>query len=128
MKIKINNGFSLVEVLVAVGLISMVIFTCKSLLSVTPIVRSVSNEAIALKITSQKIEELRALGYSLLPASGLFSDSMLSSLPSGSASIAISDYDAKTKQVVVTVSWVEPTNGNHTVTLATLLAQNGGLK
>ena len=126
--IKNNRGFSLVEILISIGLICMIVFMCKSLLSVAPIARSVSNEDVALKIASHEIEELRALGYASLPVSGSFSDLMLSSLPGGSASIAISDYDAKTKQVTVTVSWVESAIGNRSVALTTLLSQIGSLK
>jgi prepilin-type N-terminal cleavage/methylation domain-containing protein len=125
---KINRGFTLVEVLVAIGLICITIFACKSMISSAILARSVKNEDVALKIASHQIEELRALGYASLPVSGSFSDSMLSSLSSSSASMAISTYDAKTKQITVTVSWIEPASGNRSVVLTTLLAETGGLK
>jgi len=124
---KTNKGFSLVETLVAIAIICIAFFMFQSLSNTTTLARSAKNEDMALKITSNKIEELRALGYSSLPTSGSFSDPALSSLPSSSAAMAISDYDTKTKQVTVTVSWTE-SNGNRSVALTTLLAQTGGLK
>jgi type II secretory pathway pseudopilin PulG len=126
-KSKTNKGFLLIEILIAIGVICVTFFMYKSLTDSTALVRNVSDEDIALKIANHKIEELRSLGYASLPVSGTFFDSLLASLPSGSAAIAISDYNSKTKNIMVTVSWVEPVTGNRSVQLATLITQTGGL-
>jgi len=123
-----KTGFSLVEAVIAIGMTGIIIVMYQNVMSSILLSRSIKNTDIAVKIASNQIEELRADGYSSLPNSGSFSDSLLSSLPSGSASMNISDYNDKIKLVVVTVSWSEPNSGSRSVSLQTLVAQTGSFK
>jgi prepilin-type N-terminal cleavage/methylation domain-containing protein len=122
-----KTGFSLIEVIVAIAIIGMMIVTTSVLLERLPVnSRAVSDQDVALKIARNEIETLRAGGYALLPVNGSFANPLLNSLPSGSASVTIAVYDAKTKRADVSVSWRE-TSGARTVSLTTLIAQTSGL-
>lgn len=123
-----EGGFSLIEVTVAIGIIGMMILATSTLLQRIPVSgREVRDQDIALKIARNEIEVLRAGGYDALPASGPFLNSLLNSLLSGSASVAITVYDAKTKKTDVSVSWTGTGSITRTVLLTTLIAQNSGL-
>jgi len=62
-----------------------------------------------------------------VPTSGPFTSGDMVTLPSGAGAIIVSDYNAKTKQVVVTVSWQKPGLAARTISLATLITEVGGL-
>lgn len=120
-------GFSLVEVVVAVAVIGMMIVTTSVLLQRLPVSgREVRDQDLALKIARNEVEILRAGGYDALPADGSFTDPLLDSLASGAASVAVSDYNDKTKQVVVSVSW-QGALAARSVSLTTLMTQNSTL-
>ncbi len=128
MALRLARGFSLIEVTVAIAIIGLMIITTSALLQRLPVSgREVRDQDIALKIARTEVETLRAAGYASLPASGSFTNPMLSSLASGSASVTITTYDTRTKQAVVTVSWTGTGNAARTVSLATLIAQNSGM-
>jgi prepilin-type N-terminal cleavage/methylation domain-containing protein len=121
-----RRGFTLIEVVITIFLIGLLAILTASILKVTPLSSHAKEQHTALAIASNKIEELRADGYAALPASGSFSDTDLANLPDGSGAIAVSVYNAKTKQVTVTVSWNE--NGtSQNVALTTLVTEIGGL-
>ncbi len=122
-----KKGFSLIEVLVAVGMLGIMIVVYQVIISNTALTRTSQDKDIALKIATYKIEDLRGLGYSALPGSGSFSDSLLSSLPLGTATMTITAYNTKLKQATVTVSWTEPGSSAKSVSLTTLIADTGGL-
>lgn len=98
------------------------------MLHVISLSRHARYEDIARISAANELEGLRALGYSSLPASASFTDSLLTTLPSGSGSFTISDYNAKEKQVTVAVAWQEPNAATSTVSLTTLVTSVGGLK
>jgi len=119
----------LIEIIISLLIIGVVLVLYQSALNSVFLSRNTKDAEIGLRIANHKIEELRGAGYSNLPASGTFTDSQLSSMPNSSASMAISDLNAKTKQVSVTVAWREPnSNSDHTVSLTTLITEIGGLK
>lgn len=123
-----RRGFSLIEITVAIAIIGLMIVTTSTLLSRLPVSgREVRDQDTALKIARTEIEVLRALGYGALPASGPFANPLLSSLASGSASVTITAYDAKTKQADVRVSWTGTGNAARSVSLTTLIAQTSGM-
>lgn len=125
---RLTRGFSLIEVTVAVAIIGTMIVATSALLQRLPVSgREVRDQDIALKIARNEIEVLRAGGYDALPASGSFANSLLSSLASGSTSVTIAVYDAKTKRADVAVSWTGTGSVTRTVLLTTLIAQNSGL-
>lgn len=122
-----KSGFSLIEVVITIAIVGLMILVYQGIVSNVILTRTAQNKDIALKIASYKIEELRATGYGSLPASGSFSDSLLNSIPSGTATIAVTTYSQKVKQVAVTVSWTEPNSSQISVVLTTLIADSGGL-
>lgn len=122
------RGYSLIEVVIALFIVGVIIVLSTAMLRAAPLTKRASSEQIALKIAENEIETLRAVGYSSLPASGAFTDSLMTSIPSGSGTIAISDFNSTTKQVGVTVSWQNPNASTTSITLTTLVAKVGGLK
>lgn len=128
MATRLPRGFSLIEVTIAIAIIGMMILATSILLQRLPVSgREVRDQDVALKIARNEIEVLRAGGYDALPASGAFANPLLSSLTSGSASVAVTVYDAKTKKTDVSVSWTGTGSVTRTVLLTTLIAQNSGL-
>ena len=124
-----RQGFSLIEVVIAIFIITVMFAFYQAALRSTALARSAKYKDLALRIANNKMEELRAGGYGSLPASSPFSDPLLSSLPSGSAAMSISDYNDKTKQVSAIVSWKELAGSeSHSVSLSTLITQVGGIQ
>lgn len=122
-----SRGFSLIEVVISIFIVGIMIFMSNAILLGSPLIQNAKNQDIALKIVVNEMEGLRALGYSSLPASGPFSDDLLTSLPSGSANIIVSDFNEDTKKVVATVEWTEK-GTQKSVSLSTLITKIGGLQ
>ncbi len=81
---------------------------------------------IALRIADQKIQVMRTTAYASLPASGTFTDPLLSSIPQGAGTITVSDENARLKRVSVLVKWKSPQgSGTQQVQLDTFIAQGG---
>ncbi|MEK7131652.1 MAG: hypothetical protein AAB797_02885 [Patescibacteria group bacterium] len=116
----------LIEVVISLGIIA-IFFILFQAAAITAILnRDVKHKDLALRIAQSQIENLRSLGYAVLPTSSSFSDAQLSSLPNGQASTTISQYNNKTKQAVVTVSWQESgAKNSHNVSLSTLISEGG---
>lgn len=121
------RGFSLVEIVVATSIVGVTLVALGALVHAVPLARTTHDKDIALAIASDEIGALRASGYEALPGSGPFTHSLLAALPEGAGALAVSDYNDKTKQLAVTVSWQDPAGASQSVTLATLVAQTGGL-
>lgn len=123
------RGFTLVEVIVSIFIIGIMLILLQSVTRTGVFVRNTKFESIALSITRNEIEALRTAGYTNLPSSGTFSDSLLSSLPQGATTtLTISAYNTKTKQVIANVIWLDPSaTASSTVSLTTLITQIGGL-
>lgn len=123
------RGFSFIEVVVSLFIIGTVIVLSGAILKAAPLSRHAKYENLALSIAQNELEGLRSAGYSSLPASGSFSDSLLASLPSGSGTVSVSDFNTKAREAQVTVSWREEGSAaTSTVTLTTLISSVGGLK
>lgn len=129
MATRSTRGFSLIEVTVAVAIIGVMIIATSALLQRLPVNgREVRDQDIALRIARSEVEILRAGGYDALPASGPFTNPLLSSLAASSASVTIAVYDDKTKRADVSVSWTGTGSVARTVSLTTLITQNSGLQ
>ena len=124
---KAVRGFTLIEVTVSIFIIGIILVAFSMLFTAAHVNRVTQDEDLALKIASNEIEALRAGGYATLPGSGPFTDSELSSLTGGTGAVTVSSYDAKTKKTDVSVSWIGPDAGTHTVALTTLVTETGGL-
>ena len=123
-----RSGFSLIEVIVAVGIVVAALAAAEALVHAVPLTRTTSHEDIALVIARGELESVRAAGYAAAPASGPFSSSLMASLPSGAGTLAVSDFNTGTKQVTVTVSW-QPVGGSaaRSLMMSTLVTSTGGL-
>lgn len=120
-------GFSLVEVIIAMGLILVTVMIFGVALSALPLTKTARNSNIAYHVAAKKIEEIRNLPFGSLPASGSFTDSAMSQMPSGAtASLTVQNYSGSSqiKQITATISWTENGNGKST-TLDTLVASGG---
>ena len=120
-------GFTLIEIMVTIAILGSLVALYAAVLSTASLTTESRHQDTALRIAQQEMENLRATGYAALPASGTFSDPLLSDLPSGSASTTVSVYNAKTKRVVVQVAWLEKGTSLRLVSLATLITEVGGL-
>ena len=122
-----SRGFTLVEVLVSIFVLGMMLVFFASAFSNTRLSRDVARQDVALRVIKQKMEDLRSLGYSNLPANGTFSNSLLSSLPNGVGSTTVSDFSATLKQTTVGISWNESSAAARYLSATTLIGKVGGL-
>lgn len=122
------RGFSFIEIIVSLFIMSVILILLQAVIQSGALARSAKGQGVALAIARNKLEVLRAGGYAALPPSGTFSDSLLSTLPQATTTLAVSTYNAQTKQVVVSVIWQDQgLTASSTVSLTTLITQTGGL-
>ena len=122
-----RSGFSLIEVVVSIGIVGVALVAVGALVHTIPLSQQTRYETLALTIATDEIEGLRTGGYAAIPAGGPFTNTLMSSLPSGSGTLTTADYNPKTKSVTVTVSWQKPGLAARTISLSTLITQVGGL-
>lgn len=121
-----QSGLVLIEVLMALlfaATLAILLLITSSTLTQT--YKSNLN-AVAARIATTEIENLRQAAYASLPSSGSFSDPDLAKLTSSSAMLTMSSYQASAdvKQATVTISWTQ--NGSpRQVILDTLIYKNG---
>jgi prepilin-type N-terminal cleavage/methylation domain-containing protein len=127
MYVRSSKGFTLLEMVFSIAIVAVILVMLGALVQTLPLIALAKNKDLALKIARNEIESLRAGGYGNLPSSGSFSNSLLSSLPSGTGTRTITVYNAETKEVLVSVSWVEQGVTTHSVSLTTLITDIGGL-
>lgn len=120
-------GFTLIEVLITIFVVGVLVALYGVGVMTTSLTREAAHQDLALHAASQQLESLRMGGYAALPASGSFSNSQVTQLPSGAGTTTVSVLNAKTKQVVVTVSWQEGSRGSRSVSLSTYITETGGL-
>lgn len=124
------RGFSLIEVIVSIFIVGITLIILQAVIHSGTLVINSMNNGIALAIARNKIEDLRVDGYAALPPNGPFYDALLSMLPiAATTTFIVSDYNAKTKQILVSVVWLDSGfAASSTVSLATLITQTGGLQ
>ncbi len=121
-----QNGFSIIEVLIAIFIIGIMLVFYAASSNTLLLNGNARHLELAQRIAISQMENLRALDIAALPASGTFTNALISGLPGGSGNILVSDVNASTKQVVVTVSWNEPGgNSARSVSFTTIKTQNG---
>lgn len=123
----LEKGFSLIETIIALGLVLATIFIFSSALSALPLTKSVRNQNVAYHIAAKRVEELRNTPFASLPASGgNFTDLGLANLASSTANFTIGNYESSTqiKQVTVTVTWWEQAVAKNVI-LETLISNSG---
>ena len=122
-----SGGFTLIEILVTIFVLAAFSELIAAMLSITNISRVVRHQDIALEIANNALEGLRAQGYANLTASSSLFDPLLSSLPGGSASSSITNFNSLTKAAQVSVGWQESGAAITIVSISTLITQTGGL-
>ena len=124
---KRTRGFTLVEMVVALFILSTTIVFATLVIGTIKVTRDSAFENVAFRVANNKVNELRALGYAALPASGTFSDPQLASLPQGLASTTVTAWNEKTKKVTAGVSWRGAEGRTRSVSVTTLVTESGGL-
>jgi len=119
-------GFTLIEVLITLALVSVLISIFFTATNIWRWIRHVRWQTFAKQIASREIEQLRNTPYDNLPASGSFSDSNMTKIPQGSGqmNIAVVNGQADLSQVKVTVFWVQE-GQTKSIQLDTLMSKNG---
>ncbi len=115
--------------MVAVLIVGVMLLLLEAVTRSGTLVRISKNQGIALSIARNKLESLRIVGYSAVPISGSFTDSLMSTLPPyATTTLYVSEYNEETKQVTVSVIWRDPgSTASSTVSLSTLITETGGL-
>lgn len=102
-------GFSLLEVMLVLFIISVGFIFYLSLSQIAVLIGNVDHKTIAHQVASKKIESIKALTPQDWPQNGAFPDSLLNSLPQGQANLMISNFDpqGKLKKIQINVLWNE---------------------
>jgi Tfp pilus assembly protein PilV len=124
---KKQSGFSYIEVLVSLFMVSIALVLMHAAHNALLLNRTAQHRELALRIASSQIEVLRNTPLASLPNSGSFAHSLLTELPSGVANMTIGNFNARTWEVSVVVTWREPHSPStqQSVELATLMTENG---
>jgi prepilin-type N-terminal cleavage/methylation domain-containing protein len=121
-----QQGFTVIEIVVSLFIFGMMLLVYIASANTVTLNRSSKNKQVAYRVAASTIEELRATPYANLPASYTISDPLLATIPSGAGTVNISIYNAKTKQVVSTVTWQDPGSSvTRSFSLTTLITQGG---
>ncbi len=120
------GGFGLVEVLIALVLITFTAFIFLKGTDTLGRIGKSNNQTVAFHIASRKIESLRGGTFDSIPSSGSFTDSQLSKLSGGAANLTVTNYQANTntKQIESKVSWYEQSIQKQ-VKLTTVISKSG---
>lgn len=122
-----GRGFTLIEMLISLFILSIATAFVAVIINTVGLTRDAAYESVALHIAQNELDTLRAAGYDQLPSSGAFSNPQLASLPQGSASTTVADWNDKTKEVTTSVSWQGVNGTPRIASLTTLITQVGGL-
>jgi type II secretory pathway pseudopilin PulG len=105
----LKSGFSLIEILILLFLLSVGFVFYFSSSQTTVLIRLSDHKMTAHQIAFKKIESIKSLAPSNWPPNGNFNDSSLNLLPQGEANLNISNFDqqGKLKKIKVDVLWNE---------------------
>jgi prepilin-type N-terminal cleavage/methylation domain-containing protein len=138
---KNRSGLSLIEVMIAVMVLSFAVATFAPLYPISMRMRSkAENVSRATALAQQKIEQVRALPYTSLTYSSLQTtsvidaspstspysftsvDGLASKLPQGTGTLTLSTPATDLKRVDVTITWGGLVQNGNTVTVSTQVA------
>jgi len=121
-----QNGFSIIEALVAIFIVGVILVIYAASSNLLLLNNNARHLELAQRVAILEMEDLRAMPFNTLPASGSFSNSLLASLPHGSGQITLTDINSSSKQIVVTVSWQEPSaKTTHSASFTMLKVKSG---
>ncbi len=120
-----ESGLSLIEVLVSMMFLGCIFVLYSAALNTVVLAKKLRYEDLAYHVANKQMEELRATDLGSLPSSGVISDSMLSSIPSGAGTYTVTNYIAYSgmKEIIVTVTWND--GASHQVRIQTLAGSGG---
>jgi len=121
-----QRGFSLIEVLIALVLITFTAFIFLKATDTLGRIGKSNDQTVAFHIASRKIESLRGSTFDSIPSSGPFTDSQLAKLPRAEALLTVTNYlgNSNTKQIEAAVSWYEQSVQKQ-VKLITVISKSG---
>lgn len=127
-----QKGVSLIESLMVVVALGFIVFLLSSLPGSMGLINKSNHLSLAREIASKQLEDKRATNYAnLVNDTTVISDSRISLLPNGSATVAVEDCDAlictngeHIKQITVTVNWKD-NNKTQSITVKTFIAEGG---
>jgi len=130
---KKNRGVSLVELIVAIGVISIAILSLYyAILYGIKVNNQAKHLTLSYEIASKEMETVRSTPFANLANQtngNFYSDSSadLAKLSGGQGKLTIRDYNGSSsiKEIIVTVNWNE--NGNAKTTILNTLATSGGI-
>lgn len=127
-KLSSSQGFTLIEIIVVIGLMALVFYFYNSLIQTVGFTNRGRFDDIGLSVAVEQLEIYRATEINLLPdTTQNISDPNLNLLPNGNGAVTITDYgseDSGIKQIVVQVNWTDKGNPRD-VTLTSLLTSGG---
>lgn len=124
--LKNQQGFGIMEVVVTLFIIGTTLLLFAIVSNAIVLNKYNRYKEIALRIAEHELQELRTTPYANLPGSGSLTNSQLSSIPQGTASLVISEISTGLTEATVTVSWRNPSaTGTQQVNLATYIWQTG---
>jgi len=105
-----TKGFSLLEAIIAIGLIMVLLSAFLSVWLAAGLNISIQRAILAEQIASREIETIRAKSFSeIVSTTTPITDALLGELPGGTGTTTISDYLATStiKHIEVLVTWRE---------------------
>lgn len=139
---KNQKGLALLELLVVIFVVGVIVLVIANLPNAVNLINAGNYQSIAKQIAAERVEYLRAQGFSLLPGFGAttFSDARLARLPSGQATQYVESCPDTicpdtifnpaspdpVKVVKIKVTWVE--GGLDKMAEVATLISDGGLK
>ncbi len=124
---KLNNqaGFTVLEVMITIFVIAVSLLVFQATAHSLTLNKQGRSREIALRIADKKLQTIRTTAFASIPASGSFSDPLLSTLPNGQGNIEVSNINSTLKDVAVTVSWTAPNGSTSDIELQTYVASGG---
>lgn len=102
------RGFTLVEMLVVIGMMGLALSAYAASIAAIPVLRSARFKALAIDIAVKRMEEIKALPWDSATGSGVISDSALTALPKGAGVWGVTVPETNLKEAMVRVQWEEP--------------------
>lgn len=101
----LKQGFSLADVVVAIGIFVIIALMLGSFVYVQMLRRLAQYEAYATRVATDKLEELKSTAWDTLPSNGAITHDTLLELPGGSGSFTVGALSGSVRQVEITISW-----------------------
>jgi prepilin-type N-terminal cleavage/methylation domain-containing protein len=123
---KSQSGFTVIEVLITLFMIGVTVMLFQATANAVVLNKYGRFREIALRIADKKLQTVRTTAFASIPATGTFSDSLLSTIPNGQATITTTDINSNLKDVMVTITWRRPDNSStQQVQLQTYIYRGG---